>query len=405
MKKLFYLLLIVVLVSVLAFGTGIANAGSGYFVEKGANSSLQYGVSGSEVTNSVYIAPGGVNYTFLEFRQLDGNFMSTGYYQGHSNMGFTTQPKYFYEYLLNGTYTRKALSLAPVGTSHRYGVYLSSYYNRASMVAFRDYNTLVSVPGFSDLAGEVFAQAESRNSDNGMNYEFQNVQYATSGLYWYPFQSMSFTDSYPYYHIKYSDTAWKFERYNSSSSNYGSAESKESENGVEFSHGTFPLRGRVVTISEAEREVPFKVILPEGMGKPSLIKLVKSENFLYIVYSKDNKAIPPDSDLYTLVKDGAIVIMEYPNKEGKNAIGTVEGILKAGESVNNSEGSSVNGSKGKNAEEKVKINGHTGVMGGNVMHCLYWFNDTTNFKISASIDTPLSCIKHIAESMKDNSGM
>ncbi len=220
----------------------------------------------------------------------------------------------------------------------------------------------------------------------------------------HPFHDTGFTDSYPYYHIGYSDTAWKFERHNSSSSNYGSVGSKESENGVEFSHGTFPLRGRVVTISEAEREVPFKVILPEGMGKPSLIKLVKSENFLYIVYSKDNKAIPPDSDLYTLVKSGAIVIMEYPNKEGKNAIGTVEGILKAGESINNSEGS-VNGNKGKSVEEKVTINGHTGVMGGNVMHCLYWFNDTTNFKISASIDTPLSYIKHIAESMKDNSGM
>ena len=156
----------------------------------------------------------------------------------------------------------------------------------------------------------------------------------------------------------------------------------------------------MVTISEAEREVPFKVILPEGIGKPSLIKLVKGQNFLYIVYSKDNKTIPPDSDLYTLIREGAIVIMEYPNKEGKNAIRTIEGILKAGETANS--GGSVNGSKGKNVEEKVTINGHIGVMGGNAMHCLYWFNDTTNFKISASIDTSLSYIKHIAESMKDN---
>jgi hypothetical protein len=395
MKKVFYLLFISVFVIAAIFTASLALASQSYFSVRGTNPSMQYGVRASQPTNSVNIACGSVNYSFVELKQLDGNFICNGYYQ--RNSGYIQQPEYYYEYLLNGLRVLMPVGNAPVGQTHTYGVYLDTqYYGQATAVAFRDYNTLLSVQGFSDDAGEVYAQSESRNSGNGMNYHFHNVNYASQGLYWYPFNGTELMASYPYYYIKYSNTDWAAKRYQTAgaTSNTSNEEINTSAQEPQWHHSSFPLPGKAVTLSEAEKELPFKVILPSNMGRPSLIKLVKSQNFLYVVYTKDRSYTPPDSDLYKLIQSGAIVLMEYPNKYGEKAVDTVEGIIKAGEQLNS------NASLPRNSiEKRITINGHPAAIGGNVMHCLYWFNDTTNFKLNASVTTPLSRITDIAKSM------
>lgn len=147
-----------------------------------------------------------------------------------------------------------------------------------------------------------------------------------------------------------------------------------------------PLNGKEVTINEAQSKLPFKVVLPSLLGEPTLVKLIEENNFLYVIYS--DKKPTQDMSFDNIIDSGAIVLMEYPNSSVQESDlridSAIETIKKTGGVL-----------------EKVTINGHHGVYGGNVEHVVYWFTSTTNFEIRTNPNIPFSYLIEIAQSLQE----
>jgi hypothetical protein len=147
-----------------------------------------------------------------------------------------------------------------------------------------------------------------------------------------------------------------------------------------------PLKGNEVTINEAQSKLPFKVVLPNKFEEPTLVKLIEESNFLYVIYS--DKKPTQDMSFDNIIDSGAIVLMEYPNSSVQESDlmidSAIETIKKTGGVL-----------------EKVTINGHHGVYGGNVEHVVYWFTGTTNFEIRTNPNISFSYLIEIAESIKE----
>jgi hypothetical protein len=147
-----------------------------------------------------------------------------------------------------------------------------------------------------------------------------------------------------------------------------------------------PLEGKEVTINEAQSKLPFKVVLPNKFEEPTLVKLIEENNFLYIIYSDKKPA--PDMSFDNIIDSGAIVLTEYPSSSAQEndlmIDSAIETIKKTGGVL-----------------EKVTINGHHGVYGGNVEHVVYWFIGTTNFEIIANPNIPFSDLIEIAKSVQE----
>lgn len=148
-----------------------------------------------------------------------------------------------------------------------------------------------------------------------------------------------------------------------------------------------PLKGKEVTINEAQSKLPFKIVLPNKFEEPTLVKLIEESNFLYVIYS--DKKPTPDMSFDNIIDSGAIVLMEYPNSSVQESDlmidSAIETIKKTGGVL-----------------EKVTINGHHGMYGGNVEHVLYWFTGTTNFEIRTNPNIPFSYLIEIAQSLQEN---
>jgi hypothetical protein len=145
--------------------------------------------------------------------------------------------------------------------------------------------------------------------------------------------------------------------------------------------------GKDVAISEAQSKLPFKVVLPNNLGEPVLVKLIEENNFLHVIYS--NKKLDPNMSFDDIIDSGAIVLTEYSNssvQENDLMIGSAIEIIK----------------KTGGVLEKVVINGHHGVYGGNIEHVLYWFIGTTNFEIIANPNISFSYLIEIADSIMGN---
>ena len=147
-----------------------------------------------------------------------------------------------------------------------------------------------------------------------------------------------------------------------------------------------PLEGKEVTINEAQSKLPFKIVLPNKFEEPTLVKLIEESNFLYVIYS--DKKPTPDMSFDNIIDSGAIVLMEYPNSSAQEndliIDSAIETIKKTGGVL-----------------EKVTINGHHGVYGGNIEHVVYWFIGTTNFEIIANPNIPFSDLIEIAKSVQE----
>jgi hypothetical protein len=147
-----------------------------------------------------------------------------------------------------------------------------------------------------------------------------------------------------------------------------------------------PLSGKEVTMSEAQSKLPFKVVLPNKLEEPTLVKLIEENNFLYVIYS--DKKPTRDMSFDNIIDSGAIVLMEYPNSSAQEndlmIDSAIETIKKTGGVL-----------------EKVTINGHHGMYGGNVEHVVYWFTGTTNFEITTNPNIPFSYLIEIAQSLQE----
>lgn len=148
-----------------------------------------------------------------------------------------------------------------------------------------------------------------------------------------------------------------------------------------------PLEGKEVNINEAQSKLPFKVVLPNKFEEPTLVKLVEENNFLYVIYS--DKKPTPDMGFDNIIDSGAIVLTEYPSSSAQEndlmIDSAIETIKKTGGVL-----------------EKVAINGHQGVYGGNIEHVVYWFIGTTNFEIIANPNIPFSYLVEMAGSVMGN---
>ncbi len=147
-----------------------------------------------------------------------------------------------------------------------------------------------------------------------------------------------------------------------------------------------PLEGKEVTINEAQSKLPFKVVLPNKFEEPTLVKLIEENNFLYVIYS--DKKPTPDMSFDNIIDSGAIVLTEYPSSSAQEndlmIDSAIETIKKTGGVL-----------------EKVTINGHHGVYGGNIEHVVYWFIGTTNFEIIANPNISFSYLIEIAQSLQE----
>jgi len=144
----------------------------------------------------------------------------TGIFQGLYPYGvYHSSPTYYYEFELFGDYEFKSLGPAPVGQTHEYGVYLSTYSSSSygDMIMYRDNTILLDYYGFpKEYSDFVAAEAECHGGQNSINYHFSNVEYATQGLHWYPFVNTKFgyyINSLPSYDCPYeiidkTDTSW-----------------------------------------------------------------------------------------------------------------------------------------------------------------------------------------------------
>jgi hypothetical protein len=148
-----------------------------------------------------------------------------------------------------------------------------------------------------------------------------------------------------------------------------------------------PLNGKEVTINEAQSKLPFKVVLPSLLGEPTLVKLIEENNFLYVIYS--GKMPTPDMSFDNIIDSGAIILMEYSNSSVQESDLRIDSAI---ETIKETGG----------FLEKVTINGHHGVYGGNVEHVVYWFTSTTNFEIRTNPNVPFSDLIKIAESIVEH---
>ncbi len=180
----------------------------------------KYGAKSSIVTKNVYISNWTSCAAFTAYVLDDNVWAQVGFYQGLNPHGqYYNDTRYYYEFRCYENYVFKDLGHAPTNQSHEYGVYLSTYspLPYGDMIFYRDNNILMDYYGYpKESSYFVAAEAESHDSNNGMDYHFYNVQYATEGLYWYPFSNTKFgcyLNGYPCYNCPYEfinkeDTSW-----------------------------------------------------------------------------------------------------------------------------------------------------------------------------------------------------
>jgi hypothetical protein len=148
-----------------------------------------------------------------------------------------------------------------------------------------------------------------------------------------------------------------------------------------------PLKGKEVTINEAQPYLSFKVSLPNKLGNPVLMKVIEESNFLYVIYS--DKKPTQDMSFDNIIDSGAIVLMEYPNTSTQESDLMIDSAI---ETIKETSG----------FLEKVTINGHHGMYGGNVEHVIYWFTGATNYEIRTNPNVPFSDLIKIAESIVEH---
>jgi hypothetical protein len=150
-----------------------------------------------------------------------------------------------------------------------------------------------------------------------------------------------------------------------------------------------PIAGGEVSFEQAQASVPFKIKVPVNMGQFVQVKLDSNTDFVAIIYLEDKPS--NETTILDIINRNGVVLMELPYggtmQEAESSVTAAMDAIKDCQSCK---------------LEPVIINGYPGTAGGNIMHCVTWWTETTYYRLVASMNYPLDQLVEIAKSIPVN---